>query len=35
MEVFTDMEDILLLDPIHDVDYDDAGWPTRPASPTA
>jgi len=35
MEVFTDMEDILLLDPIHDVDYDAAGWPTRPASPAA
>ena len=34
MEVFTDMEDILLLDPIHDVDYDAAGWP-RPASPAA
>ena len=28
MEVFTDMEDILLLDPIHDVDYEAAGWPT-------
>jgi hypothetical protein len=27
MQVFTDMEDILLLDPIHDVDYDAAGWP--------
>ena len=35
MEVFTDMEDILLLDPIHDVDYDAAGWPARPASPAA
>jgi hypothetical protein len=35
MQVFTDMEDILLLDPIHDVDYDAAGWPTRPASPAA
>ncbi len=32
MEVFTDMEDILLLDPIHDVDYDAAGWPARPAA---
>lgn len=35
MEVFTDMADILLLDPIHDVDYDVAGWPARPASPAA
>ena len=35
MEVFTDMEDILLLDPIHDVDYDAAGWPAPPASPAA
>jgi hypothetical protein len=35
MEVFTDMEDILLLDPIHDVDYDASGWPSRPASPAA
>ena len=25
LEVFTDLQDILLLDPIHDVD--DAGWP--------
>ena len=32
MEVFTDMEDILLLDPIHDVDYDAAGWPAPPTS---
>jgi hypothetical protein len=32
MEVFTDMEDILLLDPIHDVDYDAAGWPASPAA---
>ena len=35
MQVFTDMEDILLLDPIHDVDYDAAGWPAGPASPAA
>jgi hypothetical protein len=35
MEVFTDMEDILLLDPIHDVDYDAAGFPARPASSAA
>lgn len=35
MQVFTDMEDILLLDPIHDVDYDASGWPARPASSAA
>ena len=35
MQVFTDMEDILLLDPIHNVDYDASGWPSRPASPAA
>jgi len=35
MQVFTDMEDILLLDPIHDVDYDASGWPSRPAAPAA
>ncbi len=35
MEVFTDMEDILLLDPIHDVDYDAAGFPARPAANAA
>ena len=35
MEVFTDMEDILLLDPIHDVDYDAAVFPARPASSAA
>jgi hypothetical protein len=27
LDVYTDMEDLLLLDPIHDVD--DIGWPTR------
>ena len=27
--VFSDMEDLFLLDPIHDVD--EAGWPSRPA----
>lgn len=31
LEVFTDLQDILLLDPIHDVD--DAGWPV--AAPPA
>ena len=35
MQVFTDMADILLLDPIHDVDYDASGWPSRPASSAA
>lgn len=29
----TDMEDLILLDPIHDVD--DAGWPTRKPEPAA
>ncbi len=29
-EVFTDMEDLLLLDPIHDVD--ESGWPNPPIS---
>ena len=27
--VFSDMQDLFLLDPIHDVD--EAGWPSRPA----
>jgi len=27
MSVYTDMEDLLLLDPIHDVD--ETGWPVR------
>jgi len=31
LEKFTDMEDILLLDPIHDVD--EKGWPNRPSQP--
>jgi hypothetical protein len=26
-EVFTDMEDLLKLDPIHDIDLDGDGWP--------
>jgi hypothetical protein len=29
LAVFSDMQDLFLLDPIHDVD--DAGWPSRPA----
>ncbi|HWE06167.1 MAG TPA: PqqD family protein [Rhizomicrobium sp.] len=28
LEIFTDMQDLLLLDPIHDVD--EAGWPVAP-----
>lgn len=28
LNVFSDMKDLLLLDPIHDVD--EAGWPTQP-----
>lgn len=31
-ERFTDMEDVLLLDPIHDVD--ERGWPNRPTDST-
>ncbi|PSB57686.1 PqqD family protein [Chamaesiphon polymorphus] len=31
VEKFTDMEDLLLLDPIHEVDVD-AGWPTAKAA---
>jgi Coenzyme PQQ synthesis protein D (PqqD) len=30
LNVFSDMKDLLLLDPIHDVD--EAGWPTQPRS---
>jgi hypothetical protein len=29
MDVFTDMEEILGLDPIHEADTTDAGWPTK------
>jgi hypothetical protein len=35
MQVFSDMKDILLLDPIHDVDYDGSGWPVHAAPPAA
>ncbi len=28
IEKFTDMEDLLVLDPIHDIDLDGTGWPT-------
>jgi hypothetical protein len=31
VERFTDMQDLLLLDPIHEVD--DSGWPHTPATP--
>lgn len=33
-QVFTDMEDLLLLDPIHDVNLDETGWPQAPRSAT-
>jgi len=29
LEVYSDMQDLLLLDPIHDVD-EDSGWPQKP-----
>jgi predicted RNA-binding protein len=29
MDVFSDMEEILGLDPIHEADIKDAGWPTK------
>jgi Coenzyme PQQ synthesis protein D (PqqD) len=31
LQVYTDMEDLLMLDPIHEVD--ETGWPSRPAGP--
>lgn len=34
LEAFADMEDLLLLDPIHDIDLDDTGWPRAPAPAT-
>ncbi|MEQ8717458.1 MAG: PqqD family protein [Acidimicrobiales bacterium] len=33
LETFTDMADVILLDPVHDVDAA-AGWPHQPAGPT-
>lgn len=33
LQRFTDMQDLLLLDPIHDIDLDGDGWPLAPASP--
>lgn len=32
LERFDDVQDLLLLDPIHDIDLDGDGWPTRPAA---
>ena len=31
LEKFTDMAELLLLDPIHEVD--DSGWPNKPPNP--
>jgi hypothetical protein len=34
IQVFTDMTDLLLLDPIHEVDLEGSGWPSvSPAAP--
>jgi hypothetical protein len=33
LQKFTDMQELLLLDPVHDVD--DMGWPTQPPLPPA
>lgn len=30
LQVFSDMEDLLLLDPIHDIDLNGDGWPVAP-----
>ena len=30
VEMFEDLADLILTDPVHDVDHD-AGWPHRPA----
>jgi hypothetical protein len=30
LQVFKDMEDLLLLDPIHEIDVDGSGWPRLP-----
>lgn len=35
LQVFSDMEDLLLLDPIHDIDLDGAGWPQAPSPASA
>jgi hypothetical protein len=32
LQRFTDMQDLLMLDPIHDIDLDGDGWPIAPAS---
>ena len=31
LQVFSDMADLLLLDPIHDIDLDGTGWPQAPS----
>jgi hypothetical protein len=33
VQVFTDMQDLLLLDPVHDLDLDGDGWPVAAADP--
>lgn len=33
LERFTDLQSLLLLDPIHDVDLDQAGWPRQAPKP--
>ena len=33
LQSFTDMEDLLLLDPIHDIDLDGTGWPKAQQQP--
>lgn len=35
LQVFSDMEDLLLLDPIHDIDLDGTGWPQAPSPASA
>ncbi len=35
LQVFTDMEDLLQLDPIHDIDLDGTGWPQAPSPASA
>lgn len=32
IEKFTDMQELLMLDPIHDIDLDADGWPVAPAA---
>jgi hypothetical protein len=35
LQRFTDMQDLLELDPIHDIDLDADGWPIAPPAPPA